>query len=38
MKFRHLEIKYQQMFTDIEMYSIIDFPVEVIEATWIVKI
>lgn len=32
MKFRYPEIKYQQMFTDIEMYSIISFPVEVIEA------
>lgn len=32
MKFGHKEIKYQQMFTDIEIYSIISFPVEVIEA------
>lgn len=32
MKFRYPEIKYQQMFTDIDMYSIMSFPVEVIEA------
>lgn len=32
MKFGHKKIKYQQMFIDIEIYSFISFPVEIIEA------